>query len=179
MIWSFDLKLFLKFKLEFTDRKPSSTSSTSTSTSTRGTTSSTTTTTRATTTPSPSSYRPVQSWPNIDRPLLPSRGPQLSLIPITQSTTSAPQPSYINTRRSATISTSFSTTTTTTRKPSSKSRTTRPNLNVVRTQDNEITDSLLKPNNKAATARLNMGGIIALGVFGGFVFLGISYWIWL
>lgn len=48
---------------------------------------------------------------------------------------------------------------------------------VVRTQDNEIPDSgsnikgyMGKPS-KIAAARLNMGGIIALGIFGGFVFL--------
>jgi hypothetical protein len=165
----FNLQLYLISNLSI-DKKPSSTSSTSTTT--RGTTS-TTSTTRATTTSAPSSRRPGQSWPNIDRPLLPSRGPPLiSLIPISSSTTPPSQPSYINTRRPSIVSTSFSTTTTTTtRKPTVKSRTTRPNLNVVRTQDNEINDSLLKPNNKAATARLNMGGIIALGVFGGFVFL--------
>ncbi len=160
----FNLQLY-QIKNFLIDKRPSSTSSTSTST--RGTTS-TTTTTRATTT-----SRPTQSWPNIDRQHLPSRGPPLiSLIPISSSTTPPPQPSYINTRRPSIVSTSFSTTTTTTtRKPSAKIRTTRPNLNVVRTQDNEINDSLLKSNNKAATARLNMGGIIALGVFGGFVFL--------
>jgi hypothetical protein len=165
----FNLELY-RISNVLTDKKPSTTSSTST---TRGTTS-TTTTTRATTTSVPSSRRPTHSWPNIDRPLSPSRGPPLiSLIPISSSTTPSPQPSYINTRRPSIVSTSFSTTTTTTttRKPTAKSRATRPNLSVVRTQDNEINDSLLKSNNKAATARLNMGGIIALGVFGGFVFL--------
>jgi len=46
-----------------------------------------------------------------------------------------------------------------------------PNLVKTNVRDNEIGDSLLRANSKAASARLNMGGIIALGVFGGFVFL--------
>lgn len=102
--------------------------------------------------------------------------PQISLIPISLTTVSPFSP-YISTRRTisyspvTTTTTTISTSTTTTRRPISKSRTLRPNVPVVRTQDNEIGDSLLRANNKAASARLNMGGIIALGVFGGFVFL--------
>ncbi|CAG2101422.1 unnamed protein product [Medioppia subpectinata] len=152
------------------DARPASTSSTSTTT--RGTTSTTTTTRKTTTTAQPS--RTTQTWPVVDRSQPPSRGPQLSLIPI--SSTPAPQSPYLNTRRTNVYSTSSNsptttttTTTTTTRRPTPKSRTTRPTI--YKTQDNEINDSLLRPNTKAATARLNMGGIIALAVFGGFVFL--------
>ena len=159
------IQLVNDYDLSLSDKRPSSTSTTTT----RGTTSTTTTTTRKTTT-APTSAHPVQNWPIIDRPSS-SRAPQVSLIPV--SSTPPPQPSYINTRRTNIYSSSYSTsttttTTTTTRKPTVKSRTTRPTI--YRTQDNEINDSLLRPN-KAASARLNMGGIIALAVFGGFVFL--------
>lgn len=51
-------------------------------------------------------------------------------------------------------------------------RTTPRPPNYPRVQENEIPDSsfVTKPS-KMAAARLNMGGIIALGIFGGFVFL--------
>lgn len=145
----------------------------------RPTTSSTSSTTTTSTTTRPpliiSTHRRIitpntQSRPifinNREPPL--RQPPQIALIPILASSTSPP--SYLYTRRTYPTTTT-TTTTTTTRKPTSKYRiTSRPNLNVIRTHDNEIGDSLSRANSKAS-ARLNMGGIIALGVFGGFVFL--------
>jgi len=157
------------------DKRPSSTTST------------TTVTTTSTTSQAPTrkvtqqaSSRPI--FINSREPSTVRQPPQIALIPI-QSTTSAPittrvfvtnrkpSPTTISTTPSTTTPTTSTTvTTSTTRRTTSKGKTTSRH-SVIRTHENDISDSLSRANSKTATARLNMGGIIALGVFGGFVFL--------